>query len=73
MDCVWEWDVCCPTLTCSNAGSTAAADGKAAEGKPKKISRKERAMMKKAQKRQDRAAGSDDEDLGTGGPDFKVR
>jgi hypothetical protein len=62
----------CPLISRCNAGSKAPSKDKAAAEKPKKMSRKERAKLKKAQKRQERAAGSDDEDLGTVGPDFKV-
>lgn len=59
-------------MLCSFAGGKAAVSEKSAGGKPQKMSRKERVKLKKAQKRQERAAGSDDDDLGTEGPGFKV-
>ncbi len=45
---------------------------KAAEAKARQLSRKERIKLKKAQKRMERATGSDDEDLGTAGQKLKV-
>lgn len=61
-----------PPLVCRSAGGKPTALERAAGGKPQKMSRKERVKLKKAQKRQERAAGSDDDDLGTGGPAFQV-
>ena len=54
-----------------------AAEHSAAEGDGKKpgkakLSRKERAKLQKEAKRQERKAGSDDEDLAADAPAFKV-
>lgn len=54
------------------AGGKAGDKEAAAQGKLKRLTKKERAKLRKLQKRQERAAGSDDEDLGTGGLNVKV-
>ncbi len=49
-----------------------AAEGDGKQQGKAKLSRKERAKLKKAAKLQDRKAGSDDEDLAADAPAFKV-